>query len=128
MQYMLLIYNCERPEPGDPGFEEVLARINAFADECRRRGALVAGSPLQGESTATTVSVRNGRTLITDGPFAETHEHLGGYYVLDCPNLDEVLELAALCPFSEQGAIEVRPIAVVPGVDHTPANLAAATE
>ena len=128
MQYMLLIYNCNRPEPTDPAFTEALTRVNAFADECRRRGALVAGHPLQPETTATTVSVRDGQTLITDGPFVETHEHLGGYYVLDCPNLDEALELAALCPMAEEGSIEVRPIAGVPGLDHTPANLAAASE
>lgn len=119
---MLLIYNCERPEPGDPGFGQALARVNAFADECRRRNALVTGHPLKAERTATTVSVREGRTLITDGPFAETHEHLGGYYVLDCPNLDEALELAALCPMAETGSIEVRPVAEVPGVDHRTAQ------
>lgn len=128
MLYMLLIYNCVRPEPTDPGFDEALARVNAFADECRRRGALVSGHPLRAESTATTVSVRDGRTLITDGPFAETHEHLGGYYVLDCRNLDEALELAALCPMAEQGSIEVRPIVDIPGVDNTPAKLAATGE
>jgi hypothetical protein len=120
VQYMLLIYNCDRPEPGDPGFEEALARVNAFADECRRRGAFVSGHPLQSESTATTVSVRDGRTLITDGPFAETHEHLGGVYVFDCRDLDEALELAALCPMAEQGSIEVRPVAPVAGLDHRP--------
>jgi hypothetical protein len=128
MQYMLLIYNCARPEPADPGFAQAVARVNAFADECRRRGALVAGAPLQSESTATTVSVRDGRALITDGPFVETHEHLGGYYLLDCRNLDEALELAALCPMAEQGSIEVRPLTVVPGVDHRPADLAATGE
>ncbi|HVW43516.1 MAG TPA: YciI family protein [Amycolatopsis sp.] len=126
MLYMLLIYDCVRPEPGDPEFPEALARVNAFADECRRRGALVTGHPLQAESTATTVSVRNGKTLITDGPFAETHEHLGGYYVLKCRNLDEALELAELCPMAEVGSIEVRPIAEVPGVDHRPAEATAA--
>jgi hypothetical protein len=83
MQYMLLIYNCVRPEPGDPDFEESLARVNAFAAECRRRGVLVGAHPLQGEHTATTVSVREGKTLITDGPFIETHEHLGGAYIMD---------------------------------------------
>jgi hypothetical protein len=114
MQYMLLIYDCERPEPDDPGFEDALARVNAFADECRRRGAFVAAHPLQDEHTATTLSVRNGRTRITDGPFVETHEHLGGVYILDCRNLDEALELAALCPFAEQGSIEVRPIVGMP--------------
>jgi hypothetical protein len=119
MRYLLLIYDCVRPEPGDAGFEEALARVNAFADECRRRGAFVGGDPLRSESTATTVSVREGRTLITDGPFAETHEHLGGYYVLDCRNLDEALELAAMCPMAEVGSIEVRPIAGLPGLDHS---------
>lgn len=128
MQYMLLIYNCERPEPGDPGFEEALARVNAFAAECRRRGVFVSAHPLQPERTATTVSVREGRTLITDGPFAETHEHLGGVYVFDCRNLDEALELAALCPMAEQGGIEVRPIAGIPGLDNRPADLAATGE
>lgn len=120
MRYMVLIYNCDRPEPGDPGFAEALARVNAFAQECRRRNAFVAGDPLQGEDTATTVRVRDGRTLITDGPFAETHEHLGGYYILECATLDEVLELAAICPFAEEGGVEVRPLAGVPGLDHTP--------
>lgn len=128
MQYMLLIYDCDRPEPADPGFVEALARVNAFADECRRRGVFVSGHPLQDEHTATTVSVRDGRTLITDGPYAETHEHLGGAYVLDCRDLDEALELAALCPMAEQGGIEVRPIAGVPGLDHRPPNLAATGE
>lgn len=121
MEYLLLIYNCDRPEPTDPRFPEALARVNAFADECRRRGALVAGDPVRGEHSATTVSVRDGRTLITDGPFVETHEHLGGYYVLDCQDLDEALELAALCPMAERGSIEVRPLARVPGLDHATA-------
>ena len=125
MLYMLLIYDCERPEPEDPGFAEALARVNAFADECRRRGAFVSGHPLQDEITATTVSVRDGKTMVTDGPFAETHEHLGGYYVLECRNLDEALELAALCPMAEVGSIEVRPIVAIPGLDHRPANLTA---
>jgi hypothetical protein len=121
VQYMLLVYNCQRPEPGDAGFAEALASVNAFADECRRRGVFVSGHPLQAEHTATTVSVREGRTLLTDGPFAETHEHLGGAYVLDCRDLDEALELAALCPMAAQGSIEVRPIAGVPDLDHSPA-------
>ena len=127
MRYLLLIYNCDRPEPGDPAFPAALARVNAFADECRQRGALVSGDPVLGEHSATTVSVREGRTILTDGPFVETHEHLGGYYVLDCPTLDDVLELAALCPMAEQGSIEVRPLAYVPGVDHTAAGRSAAS-
>lgn len=128
MQYMLLVYDCERPEPDDPGFLEALASVNAFADECRRRGVFVSGHPLQAEHTATTVSVREGKTLITDGPFGETHEHLGGAYVLDCRSLDEALELAALCPMAAQGSIEVRPIAGVPGLDHRRADQVATGE
>ncbi|WP_456062102.1 YciI family protein [Amycolatopsis rhabdoformis] len=125
---MLLIYNCVRPEPGDPGFEEAVARVNAFADECRRRGVWLEGRPLQSEAAATTVSVRDGRTLITDGPFAETHEHLGGFYLFDCRNLDEALELAALCPMAAEGSIEVRPVVGIPGVGHAPVDAAASAE
>ncbi len=125
---MLLIYSCERSEPGDPGFAEALARVNAFADECRRRGVFVAGHPLRPEHTAATVSVRDGETLITDGPFVETHEYLGGVYILDCRNLDEALGLAALCPFAGQGSIEVRPIVGVPDLVHRSVNLAATGE
>lgn len=121
MRYMLLIYGCDRPEPGDPGFEAALERVDAFVGECRKRGAFLAGDPLRPVSTATTVRVRDGQTLMTDGPFAETHEQLGGYYVLDCRGLDEALELAALCPMAQLGSIEVRPIAEVPGL-HRPVN------
>lgn len=119
MKYLLLIYNCDRPEVGDPGFAEALASVNAFADELKRRGAFVAGDPLTNDDVATTVAVRDGRTLITDGPFVETREHLGGYYVVDCHDLDEALELAALCPMATVGTIEVRPLVQVPGLDQT---------
>lgn len=120
MHYMFLIYNCEnRPQPGDQGFEEILTRVNAFADECRRRGAFVAGDPLKPVDMATTVRVREGRALLTDGPFAETHEHLGGYYLLDCRDLDEALELAEMVPQAHFGAtIEVRPVDHIPGLNH----------
>jgi hypothetical protein len=117
MRYMLLLYGCEeRPQPGQPGFDEALAAVNAFAEECMRRGVLVGGQPLRPERTATTVRVRDGQTLITDGPFAETHEQLGGYYILDCQGLDEALELAALWPMAKTGAVEVRPLDVIPGM------------
>jgi hypothetical protein len=124
---MLLIYDCNRPEPGDPRFEEALARVNAYTDELRRRGVLRAGDPLHPVSTATTVRVRDGETLVTDGPFAETHEELGGYYVLECGGLDEALELAALCPMAQVGSVEVRPIAEVPGVRQAPNGQRSAT-
>ncbi|MFI6096002.1 YciI family protein [Lentzea sp. NPDC051213] len=119
MHYMFLIYNCEdRPKPGDAAFDDILARVNAFADECRRRGVFVAGDPLKPVSTATTVRVREGKPMLTDGPFAETHEHLGGYYLLNCRDLDEALELAAMCPQAHVGSIEVRPVDHIPGLNH----------
>ena len=120
MHYMFLIYNCEnRPKPGDPRFEEILTRVNAFADECRRRGVYVSGHPLKPVTTATTVRVRNGKAVLTDGPFAETHEHLGGYYLLDCRDLDEALELAEMCPQAQYGStVEVRPVDRIPGLNH----------
>lgn len=114
MRYILLIYDCNRPEPDDPRFEEALARVNAYTEELDRRGVFRGGDPLHPVTTATTVRVRGGDTLITDGPYAETHEELGGYYIVDCDGLDEALELAALCPMAEVGSVEVRPIAEVP--------------
>ena len=116
MRYMLLLYGCaERPAPGDPGFEQALKAVNAFVAECQRRGVYVGGEPLRPERTATTVRIRDGQTLVTDGPFAETHEGLGGFYILDCRDLDEALELAALWPMASVGSVEVRPLDVIPG-------------
>jgi hypothetical protein len=130
VRYMLLLYGCgERPRPGEPGFEQALARVNAFVEECQRRGVFVGGQPLRSERTATTVRVRDGQTLITDGPFAETYEGLGGYYILDCRDLDEALELAALWPMAEIGAVEVRPVDEIPGLVWDPdADTAVAAE
>lgn len=116
MQYMLLLYNCDRPELSDDAYADVLAQVNAFTEECRRRGALVGAGPLQSSDATTTVRVQDGKTLTTDGPFAETHEQLGGYFLLDCPSLDDALELAAMSPFATGGRyVEVRPIADLPG-------------
>lgn len=128
MRYMLLLYGCDRPEPGDPHFESVLQRQNIFVDECRKRGAFVAADALKAVSSATTVRIRDGRTLITDGPFAETYEQFGGYYLLDCDGLDEALELAALCPMAQHGSVEVRPVAEVPGMQPANSERAAVAE
>ncbi|SHG84229.1 Uncharacterized conserved protein [Cognatiyoonia sediminum] len=83
-----------------------------FTQKVRDEGKLVAGDALQGVETATTVSVRNGKTETIDGPFAETKEQLGGYYLLDCKDLDEAIEYAAMIPTADYGRIEVRPIVV----------------
>jgi len=108
-QYMLLIYT---PVDGPP-FEEQSEQMSAWIDytqSLQDAGALVAGDALQGVDVATTVRVRGGETQITDGPFAETREFLGGYYLLDCPDLDTALEHAARVPNIHYGSTEVRPL------------------
>ena len=110
MRYMLLLYIDRRPEPGTPEADAAFREIAAFHAECRRRGVLVDSDPLHGPETATTVRIRDGETLHVDGPFAETTEWLGGYFVIDCPSLDDALEIAALCPTARTGSVEVRPV------------------
>ncbi len=121
MDYMLLIYGCERKEPGSEAFRAKLAAVNAFTELCRARGAYRGSNPLEDTGTATTVRVRDGQAITTDGPFAETREQLAGYYLLDCRDLDEALELAARCPLAAEGTIEVRPVRRVPGLAGDPA-------
>lgn len=113
MRYLLLIYE----PPTDPTqiapeqWRAVMEEYNRFTDEVRQRGAMEGGEALQPTTTATTVRVRNDETLVTDGPFAETKEVLGGYYLLNCRDLDEAIELAAKIPSARWGSIEIRPIA-----------------
>ena len=112
MQYMLLIYNSEAEWAGRSDeernaiFGEYYDFSEAVADQT------VHGAPLQSTSDATTVRVRNGETLVTDGPFAETKEQLGGYYVIDAKDADEALAIAARIPGARHGSIEVRPVIV----------------
>jgi hypothetical protein len=94
MRYMLLIYGCQRPECDTTEHAAKIAAVRAFTEHCRDRGAFLAADPLHTTDAATTVLVRIDEVLITDGPFAETAEQLGGYYLLDCKDLDEALELA----------------------------------
>ena len=109
---MLLIYNDETADlnPGDPGFDEMMAGYTRFSQTVRDLGVYEGGDPLQPTATATSVRVRNGKTGHTDGPFAETKEQLGGYYMLNCKDLDQALELAAQIPAASYGTVEVRPI------------------
>jgi hypothetical protein len=86
----------------------------AFSTAIQESGEMVAGDPLQGDDTATTVSVQNGDRVTTDGPFTETKETLGGYYVVDVKDLDRALELAAMIPDARTGKIEVRPLMELP--------------
>jgi hypothetical protein len=109
---MLLIYSdpSAGPAPGSPELAAQLARWGTYTEELAKADALLAGEPLQPVDTATTVRVRDGKVLHTDGPFAETKEVLGGFYILDCKDLDEALAWAAKVPNVGYGSIEVRPI------------------
>lgn len=112
MRYLLLIYGGEDwmadASPEDMAGE--LADYMAFGEAIRSEGIMRAGEALQSSSTATTVRVRDGETLLSDGPFAETHEQLGGFYMIECDTLDEAIAAARRIPGARYGAIEVRPI------------------
>jgi hypothetical protein len=111
VKYMLLIYT---PDLGrdrtDEEWAEMTGPYMAYNAYVQASGAYVDGAPLDEISTATTVRIRDGKRVITDGPFAETKEFLGGFYMVDCASLDEALELAAACPGAAHGSIEVRPL------------------
>jgi hypothetical protein len=112
MRYMLLIYSDPKAYEGMSEADEgaLFQEYFAVTEEMSKRGLRESGAPLQPINTATTVRVREGKTLLTDGPFAETKEHLVGYYILNCKNLDEALEIAAKIPDSRFGSVEVRPV------------------
>jgi hypothetical protein len=112
MKYMLLIYVDPQaaPEAGTPEAEAEGQAYGTFTQELVEAGAMVAGDPLHGNDTATTVRSRGGETLTSDGPFAETKEHLAGYYVVDVANLDAAIAWAAKIPSASHSAVEVRPV------------------
>jgi hypothetical protein len=111
VKYLLLIYQNEEAFQATPEADRqaLLTEYFGFNAEYGARGMLAAGAELHGTDTATTVRVREGGVLLTDGPFAETKEQLAGYYVVDCESLDEALEAAAAIPSARFGAVEVRP-------------------
>ena len=111
MRYLALIYTPEPTEPptAEQG-EQMMAEYGAFTQMTQQRGAFLGGEALQPIATATTVRVRDGKLSTTDGPFAETKEQLGGYYLLECKDLDEAVELAGKIPGARFGSVEVRPI------------------
>ena len=109
MQYMLLIYATEgRVSPAEMG--QLMQEYASFTQDIVKAGKFKAGDPLEPVSTATTVRVRDGNTLTTDGPFAETKEQLGGYYIVEAKDLDEAVSIAARIPTARLGSIEVRPV------------------
>jgi hypothetical protein len=116
MRYMLLIWEAGDPEAeADPAEQKKqMEAYGAFTQDIVDRGLMKAGDALQVPATATTVSVEGDQTVTTDGPFTETKEWLAGYYLVDCKDLDEAIEVAAKIPSARHGAIEVRPIAELP--------------
>jgi len=112
MRYMLLIYASETDYSHMTSEEHaaIMQGHRTFAQEAMQRGILMGGAPLQPTSTARTVRIRKGKTLVIDGPFAETKEQLAGTYILDCKTLDEAIELATKIPDALHGSIEIRPL------------------
>ena len=114
MQYLALIYTDESrwTDFKESEREEAYALYRQFADDARAAGVLVTGEELGPTSDATTVRVRDDEALVTDGPYAEVKEALGGYFILDCPTVDAALDWAARIPAAEHGAVEIRPVHV----------------
>jgi hypothetical protein len=114
MQYLLLIYGDESHwrSIGDDEWKAIDAEYGAFTDDLSAQGKLINANELQGTETATTVRVRDGEVIATDGPFAETKEVLGGYYLIEADSLDEAREWAARIPNARDGMIEIRPVVV----------------
>ena len=111
-RYAVLIYwpEADQPEWGSPEFQKLAESYAAFTDEIAKAGVMKASEGLQPTSTATTVRVRDGKTLTTDGPFAETREQLGGVWVFECKDLDEAISWAAKIPQAQNGSVEIRPL------------------
>jgi hypothetical protein len=114
MKYLLMICTDEAAEAKMPQSEmaDMMKQYFAFTQDAKDKGVYIGGNALQPTSTATTVRVRDGKTITSDGPFTETKEQIGGYYLLECKNLDEAIAWAARIPGASHGAVEVRPIRV----------------
>ena len=115
MKYIALLYGepDAGPAPGTPQFMQMLGEFQSATAAMAEAGVLLDSGPLQPPQTATTVRVRDGQTQLSDGPFAEIKEQLGGYYILDCEDLDTALGYAAMIPSAKYGSVEVRPVMVM---------------
>lgn len=118
MKYMLLIYGKENSYTPEER-EQCMVDSMQLCEELDAQGKWLDSSPLRSISTATCLRVRNGKRQVTDGPFAETTEQLGGYYLIDVDNLDEALDFAAKLPPAKKGTVEIRPLEPLPGVEET---------
>jgi hypothetical protein len=115
MKYMLLIYLGEQAMDASER-EHCYMESTQLAQELHKSGNFLAAAPLHPASTATSVRVRDGKQLVTDGPFAETREQLGGYFMIDAKNLDEAIAIAARIPGARVGTVEVRPVIEIAGL------------
>ena len=115
MQYMLLIYFDEHAL-GETERQACYAESTQLAQQLHAGGQYLAANPLHPTSVATSVRVRDGKRFVTDGPFAETHEQLGGYFLIDAKHLDEAIAIAARIPMVRQGTVEIRPVIELPGL------------
>ena len=115
MKYMLLIY-AEEQAWTETEREHCYQESTQLAHTLKSNGQYLAASPLQPVSTATSVSVRDGKRLVTDGPFAETREQLGGYFMVEAKNLDEAIDIAGRIPGARKGTVEIRPVVEIPGL------------
>jgi hypothetical protein len=119
MRYMLLVY-LEEQALGETEREQCYEESVALTQDLNTTGHYLAAAPLHPTSTATSVRVRDGKRLVTDGPFAETREQLGGYFLIDAKDLDEAIGIAARIPGARFGAIEVRPVIELAGMPEQP--------
>ncbi|MEL7149980.1 MAG: YciI family protein [Pseudomonadota bacterium] len=112
MQYLALIYAEDgvSPQPGEPEFDAYMQGYYTATTAFEEAGVMRGGEALEHTSTATSIRIRDGKMETMDGPFAETKERLGGYYLLDCKDLDQAIEMAALIPDAKYGTIELRPV------------------
>ena len=115
MRYMLLVYSDEHAL-NDSEREHCYVESTQLARDLNASGNYIAASPLHPTATATSVRVRNGKRLVTDGPFAETREQLGGYYLIEAPNLDAAMNIAERIPVAKLGTIEIRPVREITGL------------
>ena len=115
MKYMMLIY-MEDQALDEAEREHCYVESTQLAVELKASGQYLAASPLQPTSTATSVRVREGKRMVTDGPFAETREHLGGYFMVEAKDLDEAIGIAGRIPGARVGTVEIRPVVEIPGL------------
>ena len=116
MKYMLLIYFDESGAPNEAEREQCYAESAHLAQELSAKGQFLAAAPLYPTSTATSVRMSGGKRLVTDGPFAETREQLGGFFLIDAKDLDEAIGIAGRIPAGRWGTVEIRPVIDIPGV------------